>query len=166
MTGSRRCWGCSGGLLQTTLGDCFKSLRQNLLQRCRRCGGAAAETDAHDGTASLSERLVHTRAGVQDAAKQGMRHTGNSRARWGYADAGGMPPHPPAAWGGPQAHGQTRALWYPRARMIGDEVGDPPGGVRRRTRRRLPGGHAPGQEGVDLRKVSDAGGSAGSPRPA
>jgi len=29
-----------GGLLQTTLGDCFKSLRQNLLQRCRRCGGA------------------------------------------------------------------------------------------------------------------------------
>ena len=32
-----------------------------------------------------------------------------------------MPPHPPAAWGGPQAHGQTRALWHPRARMIGDE---------------------------------------------
>jgi hypothetical protein len=39
------------------------------LQRCRRCGGVAAETDAHDGTASISERLVHTRAGVQDAAK-------------------------------------------------------------------------------------------------
>jgi hypothetical protein len=61
--------GLLGGLLQTTLGDCFKSLRQNLLQRCRRCGGAAAETDAHDGTTSISERLVHTRAGVQDAAK-------------------------------------------------------------------------------------------------
>jgi hypothetical protein len=69
VTGSLRCWGCSGGLLQTTLGDCFKSLRQSLLQRCRRCGGAAAETEAHDGTASISERLVHTRAGVQDAAK-------------------------------------------------------------------------------------------------
>jgi len=58
-----------GGLLQTTLGDCFKSLRQNRLQRCRRCGGAAAETDAHSGTASMSERLVHTRAGVQDAVQ-------------------------------------------------------------------------------------------------
>jgi hypothetical protein len=69
MTGSLRCWDCSGGLLQTTLGDCCKSLRQNLLQRCRRCGGVAAETDAHNGTASISERLVHTRAGVQDAAK-------------------------------------------------------------------------------------------------
>src|SRR5262249_39063003 len=46
-----------------------KKLMQKLLQRCRRCGGAVAETGAHDGTASTSERLVYTRAGVQHAAK-------------------------------------------------------------------------------------------------
>jgi len=41
---------------------------QKLLQRWRRGGGAAAETGAHDGTARMSEKLMHTRAGVQDTA--------------------------------------------------------------------------------------------------
>ena len=50
-----------------------------------------------------------------------MRHMGNSRARWGDADAGGHASSPTGRVGGPQAHGQTRALWHPRARMIGDE---------------------------------------------
>ena len=48
---------------------CLKRLIQKLLQRWRRGGGAAAETGAHDGTASTSERRVHTRVGVEHTAK-------------------------------------------------------------------------------------------------
>jgi hypothetical protein len=74
-------------------------------------GWAAAETSAYDGTASTSERRVHTRTGVQDAATvRGMRHTGPSRARWGDVDAGRpcLPTHAPCA-GRRQAEQETAA---------------------------------------------------------
>ena len=83
---------------------------QKLLQRCKRCGGVAAETGAHDGAASTNERLVHTRAGVQHAAKtRGAAHEQQRdalgvRARRRTA----MPPHRQCERG-PQAEDQTRA---------------------------------------------------------
>ena len=94
----------------------------------------------------MSERLVHTCAGVQDAAEEGMRHMGNSRARWEDADAGGHASYPWAAWGGSGAWPDPSAV-APTSPHDWGRVGDPPGAVRRRTRRRLPGGHAPGHEG-------------------
>ena len=59
--------------------NAMSALIQKLLQRWRRCGGAVAETGAHDGTASTSERLVHTHAGVQHAAK--IRGAAHEQAR-------------------------------------------------------------------------------------
>jgi hypothetical protein len=82
----------------------LKRLVQKLLQRWRRCGGAAAETGAHDGTARTSERRVHTRAGVQDAA------TGRDAA------------HGPqqGALGRRQTEQETAAAWSLPMAAVGD----------------------------------------------
>ncbi len=68
---------------------------QKLLQRCKCCGGVVAQTGAHDGAASTSERLVHTRMGVQHAAKTRGAAREEQRdalgVRAGHRTA--MPPH-------------------------------------------------------------------------
>jgi hypothetical protein len=81
------------------------------LQRWRRCGRAVAETGAHDGTASMSKRLVHTHAGVQHAAKiRGAAHEQPRDALGRQAGRRTVSPHHPSAVAGrPQAEDQTRA---------------------------------------------------------
>ena len=131
------------------------ALIQKRLQRWRRSGGAAAETGAHAGTARTSERRVHTRVGVKHAAKA------RGTPPWEPWDALGVhagrrtafPPHSLAARGATSGSGPDDGC---RGRFS-----DPPGAVRRRTRQRRPGGHAPERSGAGLLPVSDAGGSSG-----
>jgi hypothetical protein len=117
-------------------------------------------------TAALSgrARLVHTRAACRTLLWRGVLSTGSRETHWGCGGCQptAMPPHRQGE-GASQAQDQTKAVWHPRASDPGG-VCDTPGAVRRRTRRRLPGGHAPVRSVVGLRLVSDAGGSCGSPR--
>src|SRR5262249_4138513 len=96
--------------------------------------------------ASTNERLMHTRAGVQHAAKtRDAAHEQPRDALGGFGPGQPcLPTHAPCA-GKRQAEQETAAA------------------LRRRTRRRLPGGHGPLQWVVSLQKVSDAGGSSGCP---
>src|SRR5262247_2790181 len=85
---------------------CLRRLIQKLLQRWRRCGGAAAETGANDGTASTRERLVHTHAGVQHAAKiRGAAHAQPRDALGVRAGRRTVSPHHPSAVCGETAGG-------------------------------------------------------------
>ena len=78
----------------------MKRLIQKLLQRWRRCGGTAAETGAHDRTARTSERRVHTRAGVQNAATVWDAAHGPQQGALGRRGRRtAMPPHPRAVCG-------------------------------------------------------------------
>ena len=65
--------------------------------------------------------------------------------------------------GAPQAQDQTRAGWHPRASDPG-WVHSTPDEIRRRTRRRLLGGHAPGQSGAGPPRAADARGFSRPPR--
>jgi hypothetical protein len=124
---------------------------------------AAAETSAYDGTASPSERRVHTRTGVQDAATvRDAAHGPKQGAMGRRGRRTAMPPNPRAVCG--KTSGGAGDGGVPPHGSGWRRVGDTRGAVRRKTRRRLPGGHGLGQWEVGLQKVSDAGGSSASPR--
>ena len=119
--------GCrAAGGTDSSLQQQRAALIQKRLQRWRRSGGAAAETGAHAGTACTSERRVHTRVGVKHAAKA------RGTPPWEPWDA--LPP--------PSSTPSHHLTHHPRS--------DPPGAVRRRTRQRRPGGHAPERSGAGL----------------
>jgi hypothetical protein len=123
----------------------LKRLLQKLVQRWRRCGGAAAETGAHDGTASTSERRVHTRAGMQDAATvrdAAHGHQQGALGRRGRRTA--MSPNPRAVCGETSGGAGDGGVVPPHGSGR-RRIGDARGAVRQRTRRRLPGGHGLGQ---------------------
>ena len=120
--------------------------------------GGAAETGTNNGTASIVvARAAFKRVrACRTRPRQGMRHTGNNRTRWGDADAGrpGLPTHRPRE-GGPQAQGQARPeRCGPTSRNDWGRSRSLPGAVRRRTRRRLPGGHVLGQWKVGPRRAA------------
>ena len=114
------------------------------------------------------DRRVHTlrqRARARDGCtrvwawstprrREGLHH-GNRGMRWGCTQDAGLPSRPNslAARGATSGSGPDDGC---RGRFS-----DPPGAVRRRTRQRRPGGHAPERSGAGLLPVSDAGGSSG-----
>jgi len=115
-----------------------------LLQRWRRCRGAAAKTGATMG------QLARARDWCTRVRRDALGgRTGRRTA---------FPPHPPAARGETSGSGPDDGC---RGRGS-----DPPGAVRRRTRRRLLGADEQEREAAGPRRASDAEGSSGSPRPA
>jgi hypothetical protein len=90
----------------------------------------------------------------------------SARRRLAVPHADAARPCLPTHWpgeGAPPAQDQTRAVWPPRASDPGWGHSTPDE-IRRRTRRRLLGGHAPGQAGAGPPRASDAGGCSGPPR--
>jgi hypothetical protein len=128
--------------------DCHGTIA-TLWHTRRRGGGAVAGRDA--GTQEGTTRTV-----VQCETAAPHRAIQHADAGWPSLLTHG------SEEGTPPAQDQTRAVWHPRASDLGWGC-DIPGAVRRRTRRRLPGGHGPGQWEVGLQKVADAGGLSGSP---
>jgi len=84
-----------------------------------------AETDAHDGTASMSKRLVHTHAGVQHAAKiRGAAHEQPRDALGGASRTQNRQPSLPIGGGGETAgRGLDAGCWHPQTCVIGTGQG-------------------------------------------
>jgi hypothetical protein len=116
-TGSLHGWSCSG----VTDSNATRAAEGRRLRRVHTMGQRAASTN---------ERLMHTRAGVQHAAKtRGAAHEQPRDALGGLWPRAAMPPHPCAMCGeasdgagdgsGAQAEDQAKASWRTRAGAMG-----------------------------------------------
>ena len=166
VTGSRRCWGSSGGDCCLKSGfkrdeRCLQRLIQKRLQRWRRCGGLLLGT------------VVQRETGAKACGRAGRCQGEGCCTKGAAGRAGGASrtqdrqSSPPI--GGVRGDRRRRSRRRRRGLFLwerSETVRSPPGTVRPRTTQRLLAGHAREQSGVGPPQVSDAGGSSGSPRPA